>query len=254
MRLPTPVLLTLLALAVAVLLGLGTWQVQRNEWKRGVVAERDARLAAAPLEPTAVLSMEAPELAWRRVHLMGTWDHPRSMVLANRIRFGVKGEELVTPLIPGDGGAAILVNRGWYPEGERDRVRAALDAERTADVVGLAVDATGRTAKRTPQGTWTGLAPTSMGQWSDASFRTWAVIQGTVVEDEARPPADGALPVRQYHRFVNTTPHVQYAVTWYGIAAALVAIAVARLVIAPRRARREAMAAEEASEGSPPTS
>lgn len=244
MRLPTPVLLVLLGLAVAVLLGLGMWQVQRNQWKQRLVEERTATLAATPLEAPAVLTLGPSEVEWHRVRLTGAWDHAHSMVIANRARFGTKGEELVTPLQPSGGGEAILVNRGWYPESERDRVRATLDTEGSTTVEGLAFDASDRTARRTPQGTWTGLAPTSMAEAAGLALRPWAVTQGTLVEDQARPPADGALPVRGYQPFVNTTPHVQYAVTWFGIAAALVAIAVARLVIAPRRARRDAITAE----------
>lgn len=245
MRLPTPVLLALLALAVAVLFGLGTWQIQRHQWKQGVVAERAARLAAPPLEAPTVLDLPPADVTWRRVHLVGAWDHSRSMVLANRVRYGVKGEELVTPLLPASSGPAILVDRGWYPETERDRVRATMDAERQADIEGLGVDAAGRTARRTPQGTWTGLAPEPMSEATGIPLRSWAVIQGTAVANDILPPADGALPVQRYRPFVNTTPHLQYALTWYGIGTALVGVAIARFVVAPRRARRDATAQAE---------
>lgn len=245
MRLPTPVLLALIALAVAVLFGLGTWQLQRHGWKQDVAAERVARLTAPPLEAPAVLELAPAEVAWRRIHLTGTWDHARSMVLANRVRYGTKGEELVTPLLPASGGPAVLVSRGWYPEAERGRVRAILDAERAADIEGLGVDASGRTARRTPQGTWTGLAPESMSEAAGLPLRPWAVIQGAAVADDTRPPADGALPVRGYRPSVNTTPHLEYALTWYGIGAVLVGVAAARSVVAPRRARRRTAAKAE---------
>lgn len=240
MRLPTPALFILLSLAVAVLFGLGTWQVQRQSWKQGLVRERDARLAAPPLETPAVLGLSTPEIEGHRVHLLGTWDHAHSMVLANRGRSGVKGEELVTPLVPAGGGAAILVNRGWYPVGERDRIRATLDAEPAAEVEGLAFDVAGREARKTAQGTWTDLAPASMSADAGVPFRDWAVLQGEPLEPDALPVSGGPLPVQGYRPFTNTTPHVQYAVTWYGIAVALIAIAVARFVVAPRRARRAA--------------
>ena len=244
MRLPTPVLLALLTLAVAVLFGLGTWQVQRHQWKQRLVKERDALLSAPPLEAPDVLQRAPSEVAWRRVHLTGTWDHPRSMVLANRARSGVKGEELVTPLVPDGGGDAILVNRGWYPETEGDRVRAALDSEGSADILGLAFETSGRTARRTTQGTWTDLAPASMSASAGVTFRDWAVLQGEPVED-GLPAAGRVLPVQGYRPFVNTTPHLQYALTWYGIGAALLGVAVARFVVAPRRAKRDATAKAE---------
>ena len=240
MRLPTPVLLALLTLAVALLFGLGTWQVQRHQWKQGVVAERSARLAATPLEAPAVLQNALSEVVWRRVHLKGTWDHAHSMVLANKGRSGVKGEELVTPLIPAGGGDAILVNRGWYPAAERDRVRAALDAEGVADIEGLAFDASGRTARKTVQGTWTDLAPASMAASTGVPLREWAVLQGTAHDQGTLPASGGPLPARGYRPFENTTPHLQYAFTWYGIGIVLVGVAVARFVVAPRRAGRNA--------------
>lgn len=240
MRLPTPVLLALLTLAVAVLFGLGTWQVQRHQWKQGVVAERSARLAAPPLEAPTLLDLPRAQVAWHRVHLRGTWDHAHSMVLANKGRSGVKGEELVTPLVIAGGGDAILVNRGWYPAAERDRVRAALDAEGAADIEGLAFDANGRTARKTAQGTWTDLAPASMAASTGVPFREWGVLQGTALDEGALPASGGALPVRGYRPFANTTPHLQYAFTWYGIGAALIGVAVARFVVAPRRVRRNA--------------
>ncbi len=244
MRLPMPVLLALLAVACVTLFGLGTWQVRRHQWKQELVAERSARLMAPPLEAPEVLSLAPAEVAWRRVHLAGTWDHQASMVLANRIRYGLKGEELVTPLLLDTGGSAILVNRGWYPASERDRVRAALDAEPRADIEGLAVDVSGRTARRTSQGTWTGLAPESMAAAAGVPLLPWAVIQGIAVSGDTRPPAGGALPVQRFSPFVNTTPHLQYALTWYGIGVVFIGVAVARLVVVPRRARRMASAEE----------
>lgn len=239
MRLPVPLLLTILAMAVAVLLGLGTWQVQRSFAKDALVRERATRLAAPPVEGIEAGGREPSNLAWRRVQLTGTWDHSHSLVLANRVRYGVKGEELVTPLLPDGGGPGVLVNRGWYPDAERARVRAALDAQARAEVEGLAVDGSGRTARQTAQGTWTGLAPASVAAAEGIALQPWFVLQGVPAADGTLGPGV-SLPVQRYRPFANTTPHIEYALTWYGIAAVLVGIAFARFVIAPRRARRSA--------------
>jgi surfeit locus 1 family protein len=42
-----PTLFTLAAFAVCA--GLGAWQVERLQWKRGLIAQREAALAAAPV-------------------------------------------------------------------------------------------------------------------------------------------------------------------------------------------------------------
>jgi surfeit locus 1 family protein len=36
-------------LAFVVLIGLGTWQLQRKAWKEGLIAALDAQLAAPPI-------------------------------------------------------------------------------------------------------------------------------------------------------------------------------------------------------------
>lgn len=239
MRLPTPALLLLLTAAVAVLLGLGTWQVQRHGWKEGLVEERTARTAAPPLAAAdAQRRAEHPgDLAWYRVRLTGAWDTEHIMVLANRVRYGIRGQEAVVPLRLDDG-TAVLVHRGWFPESERDTVLAALRAERRGDVTGLVIEAGEVTGRRTEAGTWTRLAPASMGADIGVSVAPWYVIEGVEVADASRAPSDGVLPVRTFTGFTNTTPHLQYAATWYGIALALVGVAVARFVVAPRRRRR----------------
>ena len=43
-----PTLMT--GFGVVLLLGLGTWQVQRLHWKEGLIAAREARLAAPPVD------------------------------------------------------------------------------------------------------------------------------------------------------------------------------------------------------------
>ncbi|RME61655.1 MAG: SURF1 family protein, partial [Alphaproteobacteria bacterium] len=62
------------ALAFAVLVGLGTWQLQRLAWKRALIARIEAGLAAPPVPLPAQLDDPA---AWeyRRVALAGRFDH-----------------------------------------------------------------------------------------------------------------------------------------------------------------------------------
>ncbi|MDP6708991.1 MAG: SURF1 family cytochrome oxidase biogenesis protein, partial [Alphaproteobacteria bacterium] len=89
-----PTLMTLPALLV--LLGLGGWQLQRLEWKEGLIAERQARLAAAPIALPP--RFDAAPLAHRRVHLAGTFRHEAEIHLGARVHKGISGIEVLTPL------------------------------------------------------------------------------------------------------------------------------------------------------------
>ncbi|MEI7925339.1 MAG: SURF1 family protein, partial [Chloroflexota bacterium] len=175
------------------------------------------------------------------VQLEGTWDADHVMILANRARYGTKGENVVQPLLiaPGE---AVLVDRGWYPVAQRDATLAKLRAGGTGGGVrGLARTAEGLQASLTPAGTWTGIAPESMGTRLPFRLAPWIVIEGGVLPEDA--PAPTTYPAQGFTPYTSPVPHMEYALTWFGIAAALAVIAVLRLVVEPRRARaREAAA------------
>jgi cytochrome oxidase assembly protein ShyY1 len=143
----------LFALAVVVMaLGawrLGEWQFdrlhdreQRNEWTR-------TNLAAEPAPVEDVLSVEDdvdPDQEWLRVRAVGEYDAAATVVVRYQTRDGKSGVDLVTPLDI-QGGATLLVNRGWVPTTNSGSSSTELPAPPTGevDVVGyVRADATGR--------------------------------------------------------------------------------------------------------------
>ena len=92
------------------LLALGTWQVQRLTWKRNLIAQVDARLAAKPVQAPVTAG---PEDSYRRVTATGVFERAReSFVLASTVRG--PGWWAITPLRTTDG-RIILINRGYVP-------------------------------------------------------------------------------------------------------------------------------------------
>jgi surfeit locus 1 family protein len=53
-----------------------------------------------------------PDFVYRKVSLRGKWDHARSILLAPRVREGVHGVHVITPLVR-DNGSTVLVDRGF---------------------------------------------------------------------------------------------------------------------------------------------
>ena len=236
-RLPVPVLIVLLLLAEGLLIGLGVWQLQRNTSRNDLVAARNAAIAGAPLPVAEAQRLSPADLDYRLVSATGTWDVAHAMILANRARFATKGEEVVVPLLLAPGGPALLVNRGWYAEGQRDAVLATLASDTSADAEGLARHVEGLGGRRTPAGTWTQISPHDMGATLPYPVLPWYVIEGHVLTGSGTSRPEGTLLVQGFYPYASTTPHLEYALTWFGIAAALVAVAYMRLVVAPRRER-----------------
>jgi surfeit locus 1 family protein len=233
LRLPAPVLLVLLVAVTALLVSLGVWQLQRNDWKNGLVEQRNARTDAAPLTFEAARALEPDNADYHRLADAGAWDDDSVFVIANRARFGTKGEELVVPLLLAPGGPAVLVNRGWYPDGKRAEAEEALDARRDG-IAGL-ISVHTRTGQQTAAGTWTALDPVSMGATLPYDVLPWIVIEGGVTAANANP--DSELPVQRFAAFANTTPHMEYGLTWFGLAVALISVAAIRFW--PGRTQRD---------------
>ena len=108
-------------LAMAFMVGLGFWQLDRLEQRRALNQQRRAALAAAPLELTGAPLPSSPlELRDRRAVALGELDHARQVAIRNQNLDGQPGVHLVTPLLLAGSEKAVLVNRGWIPVSEAD--------------------------------------------------------------------------------------------------------------------------------------
>ena len=104
----------LVALIPIISFALGTWQVQRLEWKTKLVAKFEDRLVRPPLPlPPRVDPDAISEFDYRRVYATGHFDHEKEMLIGPRMWEGEDGFMVVTPLKRGDDESTVLVNRGW---------------------------------------------------------------------------------------------------------------------------------------------
>lgn len=214
--------------ALLVLLGLGTWQVERLRWKEGLIAERTARTTAVPIDlPAAgtVLSPEAlAELDYRRATATGRFSHDREMYLAARTMQGAIGYQVVTPLQRADG-SIVLVNRGWVPDDRKDPAKRAGGQVAGEVTVDGAIRAPGRQHWLQPDNE----PAKNLWFWTDlqAMARHAGVAPERLVPvllEAGATPNPGGLPVGGQTRVNLPNDHLQYAITWYALAVGLAAI------------------------------
>jgi len=216
--------------ALAVLIGLGTWQVERKAWKEGLIATIDARLAAPPagLPPAATWDrLDRDALEFRRVAFVGSLLNDQEVLVytaGSSLRGDVSGPGywVFTPARLADGGV-VVVDRGFVPEGRQDRAsRAAGEIATPIDIVG---------ALRWPEapGLFTPAADPARNLWfardhlAMADAKHWGAVAPFYVEQEA-PVPPGGLP--KPGKIVPNLPnnHLQYALTWYGLALVLTVV------------------------------
>jgi surfeit locus 1 family protein len=125
------------SLAFAVILGvagtgvlgaLGVWQLQRLEWKEGIIAGAEAMMAEAPVNLPAVLDPVADR--YRAVTVTGRFTGEEAHVLTSLREQGPGF--LVIAAFETAMGRRILVDRGFVPEVEKTTPRPA----RAVEVVG----------------------------------------------------------------------------------------------------------------------
>lgn len=108
---------TLIVLAaMAVMVGLGQWQLARLEQRRAANAELLLKLQSETLVITGAELAETPEALEDRLAVAsGTYDFDREIAVQGQFSEDVPGHWLVTPLRIDGSEKAILVVRGWIP-------------------------------------------------------------------------------------------------------------------------------------------
>ncbi len=101
---------------LGLLLGLGTWQMQRAEFKRTIVADYEARSTALAVALPIGIDDYA-ELRYAPVTAQGAYDGEHQFLLDNQVRSGRVGYHVMTPLKLAGVEAAVLVDRGWVAQG-----------------------------------------------------------------------------------------------------------------------------------------
>lgn len=98
------------------LLSLGFWQLDRAEQKRALLAAYGDRPADAPVQITSDFVPDA-DWRYRRAAVVGRYLAEHQFLLDNRVYRGRVGYHVLTPVRLADSGYAVLVNRGWVPQG-----------------------------------------------------------------------------------------------------------------------------------------
>jgi surfeit locus 1 family protein len=219
--------------AFLVLVGLGTWQLQRKAWKEGLLATLSERLSAAPVPlpaPREWSQLSQANDEFRRVSFTGTFLNDREALVytaGSGLREGPPsgpGYEVFTPARLA-GGRIVLVDRGFVPEDRRD------PAHRVEGQVTGPVEIVG--ALRWPE-TRSVFTPADQPDRNLWFLRDSAAIAAAknldtppfyVAQEAPSPPGGWPQPARLVPRLPNN--HLQYAITWYGLAFALLAVSVA---------------------------
>lgn len=218
----------LVLLALAILLGLGTWQVKRLYWKEALLADIEERRNAAPATVAEIeaIAKSGGDIEYRKVSLSGTFDHARERHFFATHQ-GRTGYYIYTPLTLADR-RVLFVNRGFVPFEMKDPAKRS-EGQATGEVkiTGLArAPLVAKPSSLLPDNDiaknifyWKDLAAMA----SSADIPPDRLVKLFVDADAA--PNPGSWPQGGVTLIDLPNNHLQYAITWYGLAAALVIVA-----------------------------
>jgi surfeit locus 1 family protein len=213
-RLFVPALSTVVMLAI--LTGLGVWQLERLQWKEGLLAE------IAHAEQSPAVKLPAVPSPFAKVEVTGTLREDLSALLGAEVRDTKTGTQLGAQLIvplQREGAPTVLVDRGWVPMTRAapiamPRGEVTIDGYVRAPDHGGLFSATDNVAERR----FYTLDPEKIG----AALGLTDVAPFTLIELGPTPPLQFPDPAKHLPRPPND--HLQYAITWFGLASALLVI------------------------------
>lgn len=227
-----PAVLALAALVV--LVSLGNWQVRRLAWKEDLIQRVEERISAAPVDLPLIRLRDIgdprhflDEYEYRPVQLDGVYE-PAGEVRVFTSLSDAKGPLsgpgywVLTPFAPAATDAVVYVNRGFIP-----------DADKSAYSPPPAGTTTISGPIRAPElGSWFTPSPDiaarifysrDVARIAEATDEPKVIPDFFIDLDASRTPPSG-LPQAGETRTIFPNSHLGYAVTWYGLAAALLGV------------------------------
>ena len=189
-----------------ILVSLGNWQVQRLAWKQEILAEIDGRIAAAPIEIPKAVSEENDRFL--SVRGEGRILDEELHVLASSKQTGAI-YRVISPFEMSDG-RRIMVDRGWIKPDQKDTPRVAMFAEIEGNLHWpQEIDS------YTPENDVAGNIWFARDVPQMAEALNAAPILVVLSKTSETDPAVTPMPVTSAG---IPNDHLNYAVTWYGLA------------------------------------
>jgi surfeit locus 1 family protein len=219
-----PCLMT--AVMLPILLGLGTWQLQRKVWKEGLLAQRATLGLKTPADPGAALfSSQADRLAeYSRVTLTGRFLHDYERFWFADGPEG-SGFHVFTPFEV-SAARVVWVSRGYIPARLRDPgARAAGQFAGATTLTGV-VRYPGERNSFTPPND----IAKNVWYWRDlpalqaSAFPPTVTFAPVMIDLDANPVPPGGWPRGGSAQAPISNRHLEYAFTWYALAATLIGV------------------------------
>lgn len=205
---PRAAVVAMALIILVTLCALGTWQVQRLQWKTALIAEMSQKMAAEPMKLPIGATLQ-DGLVYRHVLAQGYPLTGKYFLLQPRVENGKVGAHLIVPLKARRSDRVMFVNMGWVP----------VDVDVTAvnfsffNNVFSAVTTAPKASRFTPQN----KPEKNEWYWADLSAMAKSLGAQDYVPYLLNLPAVGVAPDLPNN-------HKSYAIFWFAMAGVFIII------------------------------
>lgn len=213
--------------------GLGTWQVRRLEWKKGLIRDMEERTQSPPSSYDTrdmLIPGRAAQMEYKPVYVDGHYDYSKEILLGPRVRNDKTqrdptgliahgkaevGYHIIAPFVL-DNGDRILVNRGWVSSHQKSQdTRKEGQVRDRVHVSGLVRKGEGR-----PQ--FSPKVKEDSLNWNYCDVYGFSNILNTlplIIDADEKSCFPGG-PIGGQTRVTMRNEHLNYVITWYSLSAA----------------------------------
>ena len=209
-------------------MSLGNWQLRRAGEKQALQERFDNRESGATLLLPSRL-FEVKDVEYARVAVRGEFLPHYTILLDNRVRNGVVGYDVLTPVSVEGGGLSVLVNRGWIAAGPRRDVLPKFPTPAgLQSLEGIALAPSGRYFELGADHAAGGKAAAAVEPvWQNLNFERYAettrlALQPFLVRQTSASDDGLARTWERPDRGVDI--HRGYAFQWYSLAALILVL------------------------------
>jgi surfeit locus 1 family protein len=217
---------TVISVPILVLcLGLSIWQMERREWKRGILDTIAANQAAAPMPFDELVKGDPLRREYGKASVAGTFLYDHEFHLAARSRGNEVGIQIVTPLRTADG-RIVLFDRGWVPSEKKD------PSKRMEGQVAGELKLVGVVRRSQVQRQFAPDNVPDKNVWFHVDVPLMRKLAGGAPDpvldrfflEADATPNPGGLPIGGQTQLDIPNDHLQYAITWFLLALALIGV------------------------------
>jgi surfeit locus 1 family protein len=214
-----------LSIATAILfsglIGLGVWQLERLQWKLALIASVNRNLAAPPISLEQALALGANDAQYRRVTLAGRFENQKETFVYSTDIDGRPAYHVIVPFRSDAG--TLLVDRGIVPPAlQYASTRKAGEIDGRTRITGV---------WRVPDRAGPFTPPSDLAHriWYSREVKAIARADGValaapVILEADSTPNPGGWPRGGQTRLHFRNEHLQYAITWFALAASLLVL------------------------------